>query len=63
MKFIEVTNCQNEKELINFENVERVQVIKCDGETYTEITFINPDKNIYMWVKESYAEIKEALGE
>ena len=62
MKFIEVTNCQNEKELINFENVEKVHAIKSEGETYTQITFINPDKNIYMWVKESYAEIREALG-
>ena len=62
MKFIEVTDTQDQKILINFENIEKVHVVKCKEELYTQITFINPDKNVYMWVKESYAEIKEALG-
>lgn len=62
MKFIEVTDCFGKKVLINFENIEQISTVKDKDGTYTKLEFINPNKNIFMYIQERYEVIKEMLG-
>ena len=61
MKFIEVTDRFDNKILVNFDRVE--QVSRLEGEDFlrAEIKFVNENRNISLWVKESYDLIKQRI--
>lgn len=61
MKFIEVTDRFDNKILVNFDRVEQVSRLEGEDSLRAEIEFVNENRNISLWVKESYDLIKQRI--
>lgn len=61
MNFIEVTDRFDNKILVNFDRVEQVNRLEGEDFLRAEIEFVNENRNISLWVKESYDLIKQRI--
>lgn len=61
MKFIELTDRFNKRITVNFDRVESFNEVLDNKEKFTRIDFVN-DNSYYIYVKETYEQVKEALG-
>lgn len=61
MKFIELTDRAGDKLTINTKYIEKFYKVEVDGKTFTKLVFAYTT-SYYIYVKESYEQIKEALG-
>lgn len=61
MNFIEVTDRNDKKRLVNFDRVEEVRRLEGEDFLRSEIIFVNDEKDIILWVKESYDLIKQRV--
>ena len=61
MNFIELTDRHGDKITINFDRIE--SFTRADShEKFTRLDFINDTRDCYIFVKETYEQIKEMLN-
>ena len=61
MKFIELTDRFNKKIAVNFDRVESFNESIDNTEKFTRLDFAS-ENGCYIYVKETYEQVKEALG-
>jgi uncharacterized protein (DUF927 family) len=61
MKFIELTDVFGNKITINFDRIESFKEVVDNKETFTRLDIVS-DTTYYMYVKETYKQVKEAVG-
>lgn len=62
MKFIELTDRFGEKITINFDRIEKFMEATERKKKFTRLDFMNGTPNYFMYVTETYEQVKEALG-
>ena len=60
MKFIELTDRFGQSITVNFDKVETFYEVEDGKEKFTKLNFAN--STYYFYVKETYEQVKEALG-